>query len=59
MYSYKGFLSQLGKALCISEIATEAPFPSKESGGLPFSCANPHLGRLEPMAVSLDRALDC
>ena len=27
MYNYKGFFSQLIKALCLSEIVTEAPFP--------------------------------
>ena len=37
MHGYKGFLSQLVKALCLSEIATEALFPSTESQGLPFS----------------------
>ena len=28
MYIYKGFLSQLVKALCLSEIVTVALFPS-------------------------------
>ena len=31
MYSYKDFLSQLVKALCLSEIVTEAPFSSTVS----------------------------
>ena len=35
LYSYKVFLSQLVKALCLSKIVTEAPFPSIESQGLP------------------------
>ena len=38
IYSYKGFLSQVAKTLCLSEIATEAPFPSTESQGCPSSC---------------------
>ena len=33
--AYKGFLSQLAKVLCLSEIIAEAPFPSIESQGLP------------------------
>ena len=28
MYRHKGFLSQLVKALCLSEIVTELPFPN-------------------------------
>ena len=39
MHSYKVLLSQLVKALCLSEIVTQAPFPSTESQGLPSSCS--------------------
>ena len=35
MYNLKGFLSQLVKAVCLSEIGTEDPFPSTESQGSP------------------------
>ena len=41
MYSYKGLLSQLTKALSLKEIAREAPFPSTETQGLPSSCVIP------------------
>ena len=38
MHSYKVLLSQLAKALCLSEVVTQAPFPSTEFQGLPSSC---------------------
>ena len=41
MNSYKSFLSQLVKALCLSEIATEALFPSTNSQRPPAPCAVP------------------
>ena len=34
IYGYKGFISQLVKIICLSEIIAGAPFPSTESQGL-------------------------
>ena len=59
MCSYTGFLSQLVKALCLSEIVTEASFPSTESQGPPTPCIIPACYVPEPLAVLPDQAQDC
>ena len=53
MYSYKDFLSQLVKALCLSDIVIEGPFPSIESQGPAHpSCKIPACHVLTPHRLS-------